>query len=199
MKIIWHGHACFEVQSNEGIVVFDPYKDNSVPGVYMEQLTADQVFTSHNHGDYNGIDKVDLLNRGKNINVEKISTYHDDKEGQLRGNNIIHIVFLENMKIAHLGDLGCDIDDDRLSNCDIFMIPVGGHYTIDAFMAKHIIDKYNPRIVIPMHYRGETFGYDVISTVDEFISICGNVNYSIDNTVIIGKGTPKQTIILKKS
>lgn len=199
MKIIWHGHACFEVQSDEGIVVFDPYKDNSVPGVYMEQLKADEVFISHSHGDHNGIDKVDLLNRGININVEKIYTYHDDKQGQLRGNNIIHIVSLENMKIAHLGDLGCDIDDDRLSNCDIFMIPVGGHYTIDAFMAKHIIDKYNPRIVIPMHYRGETFGYDVISTVDEFISICGNVNYSIDNTVFIDKGTPKQTIILKNS
>lgn len=47
MRIIWHGHACFEIQSKEGIIVVDPYKDNSVPGLYMSTIKADLVLTSH--------------------------------------------------------------------------------------------------------------------------------------------------------
>ena len=41
MRIIWHGHACFEVQSDEGIVVFDPYKDNSVENIINDEIFHD--------------------------------------------------------------------------------------------------------------------------------------------------------------
>ena len=25
MKIIWHGHSCFEITGKDGTIVFDPY------------------------------------------------------------------------------------------------------------------------------------------------------------------------------
>lgn len=197
MRVIYHGHACFEVQSKEGIVVFDPYADGSVPGVSMNVIEADIGFASHHHSDHNALDKIQLLNRNMNIRVDKIDTYHDDKLGTLRGKNIIHIVYLEDMKIAHLGDLGCDIDNELLYDCDVFMIPVGGHYTIDSLMAKHIIDKYKPRIVIPMHYSGDGFGYDVISTVDEFLSYYDDVLKVEGKDINIDKNMKNQVIYLK--
>lgn len=199
MRIIWHGHACFEIQSKEGIIVVDPYKDNSVPGLYMSTIKADLVLTSHGHSDHNAKDKVELLNRDKDIKMTQIHSFHDDKQGSLRGNNIIHVIELEDMKVVHLGDLGCDIDEEILNDCDVLMIPVGGHYTIDAKMAKNLVDKIKPRIVIPMHYRGDTFGYEEISTLDEFKTLASDIIEYNSNVIEVDKNTKKQTVMLKIS
>lgn len=199
MRIIWHGHACFEIQSQEGIIVVDPYKDNSVPGLYMSTIKADLVLTSHGHSDHNAKDKIELLNRNKDIKITQIHSFHDDKQGSLRGNNIIHVIELEDMKVVHLGDLGCDIDEEILNDCDVLMIPIGGHYTIDAKMAKNLVDKIKPRIVIPMHYRGDTFGYDEISTLDEFKTLASDIIEYNSNVIEVDKNTKKQTVMLKIS
>ena len=50
----------------------------------------------------------------------------------------------------------------------MLLIPVGGHYTIDAAAAVQVVRDLNPVLTIPMHYRGAGFGYDVIGTVDAF-------------------------------
>ena len=41
MKLIWYGHACFELRSSAGSVVFDPYRPGSVPGLSLPELNAD--------------------------------------------------------------------------------------------------------------------------------------------------------------
>jgi L-ascorbate metabolism protein UlaG (beta-lactamase superfamily) len=46
------------------------------------------------------------------------------------------------------------------------MIPVGGHYTIDALQAKKIIDEIKPALTILMHFRKGKIGYDVIADLD---------------------------------
>lgn len=51
------------------------------------------------------------------------------------------------------------------------MIPIGGYYTIDTKEALEYINQIQPRIVIPMHYRSGSMGYDVLSTNEEFIKI----------------------------
>ena len=33
MKLIWNGHSCFTIQSEDGTLVLDPYQDGSVPGL----------------------------------------------------------------------------------------------------------------------------------------------------------------------
>lgn len=52
----------------------------------------------------------------------------------------------------------------------MILIPVGGYYTIDGDQAARLIQRLHPSIVIPMHYRSDTFGFDVISTVEPFLS-----------------------------
>ena len=48
---------------------------------------------------------------------------------------------------------------------------MGGFYTIDAEEAVKYIQLLKPRMVIPMHFRNDVygFGYDEIATVDDFI------------------------------
>ena len=194
MKITWHGHACFTLESQDGTVVFDPYEDGSVPGLKPLQLSADLVLCSHQHGDH----KVKQTKKITNLKIDTIDCFHDDQNGTLRGHNIIHIVYCENMKVVHLGDLGHKLDHyDLLKNCDVLMIPIGGHYTIDAKTAYDIVNEIKPRVVIPMHYRSNKFGYDVIGTLDDYTQYINNQLIYKDSEIEITKTTPYHTALLK--
>ena len=198
MKIIWHGHACFTLETNEGRIVFDPYADGSIPGLKPLELSADVILCSHEHFDHNAREVVKQTRKLTRLNIETLDSYHDDKQGTLRGNNMIHIVNTEGMKAVHLGDLGHELDDySTLINCDVLMIPVGGHYTIDAKTAKNIVDAINPRVIIPMHYSSDTFGFDEIARVDEFLNITDYHIFYDTNEITIDKDTKNQIAILK--
>lgn len=54
------------------------------------------------------------------------------------------------------------------------MIPIVGHYTIDAATAKAAVDALNPTVVVPMHCRPEKFGFDVIETLAPFRALAEN-------------------------
>ena len=58
-----------------------------------------------------------------------------------------------------------------LRSCDALLIPVGGFYTIDAETAKRVADAIAPRVIVPMHYRHGSHGYDVIATVEDFLRL----------------------------
>lgn len=179
MKITWLGHSCFKIESVNYRVVLDPYGDGSVPGLQPVREQADLVLCSHGHGDHCATECVSLA-QGKisPFTVETISTWHDDREGSLRGPNTIHILDDGQCRIAHLGDLGCDPapeQKEKLRGLTALLIPVGGHYTIDATQAKKLVDELAPTVVIPMHYRQGGIGFDVIGTVDQFTRLCDDL------------------------
>lgn len=179
MNITWIGHSCFKIESQGFQIVLDPYQDGSVPGLRPVREQADQVLCSHGHGDHCGTQGVSLR-RGQSspFTAEAIETWHDDRQGALRGANTIHILDDGQCRVAHLGDLGCGLDPgqkEKLRGLTALLIPVGGYYTIDAVQAKRLVDELAPTVVIPMHYRGQGFGFDVIGTVDEFTGLCGGV------------------------
>lgn len=197
MKLIWHGHSCFTLISQDGTLVFDPYKKDCVPGLTLPDLEADVVLCSHGHDDHNAKELVKLSKREPLFQIQKIETYHDDQMGKLRGKNRVYIVQTEGMKVVHMGDIGCDFDMKDILHCDVLLIPIGGYYTIDTKKALQFIDKIQPRIVIPMHYRSNDFGYDVLSTVDEFKEKMGNCVELNTNTIEISKETKPQAVILR--
>ncbi len=181
MKITWLGHSCFKFEQNDYTLIVDPYFDGSVPGLANMKEKANKVLCSHGHKDHAGIEMVELNEEGIcPFKVEIIDAYHDDVQGQKRGNNRIHIIETEGIRIAHLGDLGCDLTQEQiavLTEVDIMLIPVGGFYTIDAEQAKEIVLQCKPKVTIPMHYRSDKykFGYDVMATVEDFVEIMDHV------------------------
>lgn len=205
MKLTWNGHSCFTLETAEGSVVLDPYADGQVPGLAPLRLRADMVLCSHEHRDHNAREVVTLTGNTPAFGVETISTFHDPENGALRGENTIHIISAEGMRIAHLGDLGCELtaqQEERLHRVDVLMVPVGGYYTISAHQARTLATPLFPRIIIPMHYRSATagyrFGYDVLGLLGNFTSVCPRESlvYYKGNTMEITKNTPGQTAIL---
>lgn len=200
MKIIWNGHSCFTVESEDGTVVLDPFADGTVPGFPPLKLSADLVLCSHEHADHNGRENVRLSGKQCAVSVERVASWHDGVQGAKRGDNTIHILTAEGLRVAHLGDLGCELTEEQaalLKNLDALMIPIGGYYTIDAQQAAEIIRKLQPRVTIPMHYRFDKYGYDVIATLDEFRARCENPIDYPGRELFLDSETAAQTAILK--
>ena len=85
-----------------------------------------------------------------------IASFHDSEKGKKLGFNTIYTVEFENIKLCHLGDLGeSDIDSETLEalgEIDVLFLPVGGKDVLDAEAAVKILNKIEPKAVIPMHY-----------------------------------------------
>ena len=174
LKIEYYGHACFRLTYGGQRIVLDPYADGSVPGLKKLRTEAEFVYCSHDHGDHNAASLVKLKDGGApNFAVEELLTDHDDAGGTLRGKNIIQLFTFGKLRVAHFGDLGRELtsaEAKKLSGLDCVMLPVGGYYTIDGLTAKKVTDAISPEAVIPMHYRSETAGYDVLGPVDDFFT-----------------------------
>ena len=164
MKIEYLGHACCLIENDKGNkFLFDPY--TGVGYEMPSQVNADVVFVSHGHFDHNYLDGVKnfsyLIAEEGSYNlldtpIEAIPTWHDEKQGALRGRNLIFKMKIDGLTLCHFGDLGEPYSlelAEKLVNADILFIPVGGRYTIDAKQAKEYIERIKPLAVIPIHYR----------------------------------------------
>jgi len=186
MIITWQGHSCFKLQDKSGpegvTVVTDPF--NKEVGLKVPNFEADIVTVSHQHADHNNIGAlrgnpfvIDCAGEYdfKGVLIEGVDSYHDEKDGAERGNNIIYRIEIDDISVTHLGDLGHTLSDaqlEKLVGTDILLIPVGGTYTLDAKRAVEVISQIEPRIVIPMHYKTKDIKID-LDPVDKFIKEVG--------------------------
>lgn len=203
MRITWYGHSCFKIESGSGSVVFDPYSNGSVPGLELPKgLTADVVICSHGHTDHNAEGLVALSgSTSSEIQVETLYTWHDGEKGAKRGENRISVVQVDGIRVAHLGDIGCDLTTGQkhiLGRLDVLMLPVGGKYTIDAPQAKRLADELNAAVTVPMHYKSGSFGLADIAGVEDYAALCGDVEYLDSDTLEIERRQPgHRTVVFK--
>lgn len=173
IKIKHIAHACFLIDNGKEKLIIDPY-DHSI-GYDKVEETVEYILISHDHHDHNYIQNIKLNDNVGSFVFRKVHSYHDDEQGKLRGENIIHIIQTGNTTICHLGDLGHVLTSDQveqIGKVDVLLIPVGGTYTIDYKQAVEVVKQINPNTVIPMHYKTEKTHLD-ISTVDNFIKAIG--------------------------
>ena len=202
ISVTWHGHSCFTVSCSGFSVILDPYAPGSVPGLEPLSLSADLCLCSHEHSDHGYRDAVSVSKSSPEnpFHIETIDSFHDSEKGALRGPNRIHILEAGGLKIAHMGDIGCTLPAQQmelLKNLDAILVPVGGYYTIDAAQAKSLVTALSPRVVIPMHYRLDRFGYPVIGRLEEYTKLCDDVVAYDTDTLVLDKDTRKQTAVLK--
>ena len=180
MKIRWHGHSCFEISDGQTVVT-DPHDGKSI-GVPTPRAKADIILVSHNHFDHNSVrtvkgassrvyDKPGMFTDGK-MEILGVPSFHDEAQGQKRGPVIIFKFKIDNIRMCHLGDLGCIPGEDvlqQLGEVDVLFVPVGDIFTIDGTRAWEVIAAINPLVVVPMHYR--TGGLSLsIKTIDPFLA-----------------------------
>jgi len=189
IKIKWLGHACYKIYFDDIQCVIDPFEKGYVPGYRDISTSADIILASHKHNDHCGLNEVQqLLRMVHGVTVTKVDTFHDDKNGALRGKNIVHVLEYNGIKVAHFGDIGHILTEEQvqqIGNVDVAIVPIGGTYTVRAPEAKAICEQVNAKVIIPMHYRTGEQGFDVLETTEEFESLFDNVkHYDSDEYVV---------------
>lgn len=216
MDIRYLGHSSFLIKTKNGTIVCDPYvsKDPQLGLKFPKGIAADIVTISHDHSDHNGVANIEgnpfvLKEPGeyeiKEMNFFGIQSFHDEKEGQERGKNVMFLIEVEGISVCHLGDLGHKLTSDQvndLNEVDILMIPVGGKYTIDAKTAVEVVNQIEPKIVIPMHYQDPEVSLE-LESVDTFYHEMGKEKKeSLDKLVVkesdLTEEEPQIVLLAKK-
>lgn len=200
VTITYNGHACFTLEANGYRAVIDPYMHGMVDGLPELALEAEAVYCSHGHADHNFTQAVNLVktDAAAPYVLESIESVHDDQGGTLRGKNLVRIFHFGDLRIAHLGDQGCVPEGallEALKGVDCLLIPVGGVYTIDPVQAKKAVELIAPKVTVPMHYRTDTAGFDVLAHLSDFTGQFGAVK-TCDNAFVLTKDTPNQILVI---
>lgn len=170
--IEWFGHSTFQITSSKGTrILTDPHIANDLPWPTLPQHI---VTTSHQHAPHSNVWMAKgspmvlegLTPGGENwrpihvgirdVSVYTVPAFHDKSQGLQRGKNAIFVYRVDDVCIAHLGDLGHSLTPLQLKilgKIDILLVPLaGGVYTITASEAREVTKQVHPRIAIPMHY-----------------------------------------------
>lgn len=219
MHITYYGHSCFKLADTQGTVLMDPF-DESV-GFALPRLSADVVTVSHDHADHNAYQAIKGTARRQNpfiikmageyevqmISVFGVETWHDATEGAERGPNTVYTVYLDGIRVCHLGDLGHELtakQREAIGDIDVLMVPVGGQYTIDAATAVKVVRTLEPAIVIPMHYQTaqhEPKVFGELSQVDAFLKAFGAETTPVAKLTLSASKLPEETevVVLEQS
>ena len=172
VMIEWMGHSTFQITSSKGTrILTDPHGAFDLPRPTLPQHI---VTTSHQHGPHNSVEMAPgtpvvlhgLTPSGDNwqkisttirdVSVYVVPAYHDKSQGLQRGKNAIFVFRVDDVCIAHLGDLGHLLTPDQLKmmgRIDILLMPIaGGYFTVTPTEAKEVTKQVNPKIAIPMHF-----------------------------------------------
>lgn len=116
--------------------------------------------------------------------------------GRQRDGNSIFIFETGDLCIGHLGHLHHVLAAEDLAwtgQLDIVMVPVDGSYTMDQTAMVETLDVLKPRLVLPMHYFGQ-------STLSRFLAALGarfEVETSATPEVVVSPATlPRETTVL---
>lgn len=204
-KIYWAGQSCFQIsvstsKDHSADIVIDPF-DEEKTGLKLPNLSADILLVTHDHHDHNNVKDVKgtpfLIQvpgeyEIKEVFIQGIPSFHDDKEGKEKGQNTIYMIEAEDLRFCHLGDLGqkqlTDEQLEKIDRVDVLMIPVGGEYTIDSSSAQKIISQIEPKIVIPMHYALPKLKYK-LDEVSKFLKTMGKPSVTPQDKLVVKDST----------
>ena len=86
------------------------------------------------------------------IVIETIPAYNKLKPFHPKGNRWQgYIVNMDDVRYYVAGDTDVNADIQKVK-CDVALIPIGGHYTMDKKQAADYIASLKPKAVIPTHY-----------------------------------------------
>ena len=183
MILRYFGHSLFTMALENGkTLLTDPYGDfHAYP---KQKLFADVVTISHHHHDHDAIsmvsgnplviDQLGVYSPIQDVMISAVPSKHDDKEGALRGDNLIYVIEAEGLKIVHLGDVGHLLTERQrlaIGVPDVLLTPIGGYYTTDAQTAFENMRLLKPRVTIPMHYRTDFCADMPIQTEQPFFAL----------------------------
>jgi L-ascorbate metabolism protein UlaG (beta-lactamase superfamily) len=172
MRIDVLGHACVTLTAQSGQkLLIDPYQPGGFGGRMRYppiEVSPDYVATTHDHADHAAIDAVpgdpEELSGARDVSagpfrIRRFEFDHDEYDGRRFGGSVdVLRIEADGRSVVHGADIGQSPPpsvDPPLRGSDLFMVPVGGLYTIGAGQAVEWCARLAPRRVMPIHFKTE--------------------------------------------
>ena len=161
MEIIWLGHSCFRLRTNDLVVVTDPFPDSI--GLRMGGVRGLAVTVSHqhdNHSHWQGVEGNPRVLSGpgeyelSGIYVTGVMTPRSTNDPEDK-RNTAYLIEMESLRLCHLGDVSSALSTrqiEELAPVDILFVPSGGVCTVEVPQAIALMQSLEPKVVVPMHY-----------------------------------------------
>ncbi len=221
MKLSWYGHASFGITSAAGIhIVTDPY-DPETSGYKPFSEVADLILMSSDNDSFHCnhqlvpkkldtvvINTLELARSGaqtvsKGIPVKAIEAMealnHREHDPDA---NAMYRMEVDGLQIGHFGDIGNPLSNEQMAffkDIDILLVLAGGHPTIELDDLKDAIDRIQPRLVIPMHFRTLRYKLRNIYWLSPFLSFFAEdqIDFACNSSISLSKqDMPDSTRVL---
>lgn len=219
MKLKWYGHASFLVTGSDGVtIITDPYTPET-SGYLPIPDSPDFVVVSSDNDSFHC--RADLIpgqpmvinalqlaqNEGtlteKGVVFQAIEAmealdhqFHDpDQNGMYR-------FTVDGISVGHMGDIGNPLSEEQMqffAGVDVLLALAGGHPTIALDDLFTVIQRTQPKLVVPMHFR--TLRYKPRNTfwIQSFLNYFDpvDVDFACDTEVTLSKDSlPEKTRVL---
>lgn len=156
MEIQHLGLTSFILKTKKTTIIIDPLSKDTATKVKKER--ADIVLMSRPKSSYFNCENVSssyLVDCPGEYEIKGIMVFgypaFDGSEV-----NVVYQIMADEISIVHLGGLTTKPKDgifDELGSVDILLVPVGNMFSLDAKIAKDVINSLNPAYAIPCNYK----------------------------------------------
>ena len=105
-----------------------------------------------------------------NIFIKGVPAYNINKPFHPRSNNWLGYIITYNGISYYIAGDTDKIEEAENVKCDIAFVPIGGHFTMDAYEASELIKIIKPKEVIPIHYGSIVGNIDDAKKLKEFLA-----------------------------
>ena len=195
MTISWLGFNYFKVQNTQRTLLFNPYGLDKKTKFYKSKadlvLFTDSTKVASTSVDSNAL----VIDSPGEYEASNIFVYGR----QVRKDNNIYLVTLDDIKIAFLGEYNhqelSNGDAELIEGADILILPVGGGELSTAKEANKIISRVEPRVVIPScHSAGS--GKLKTDSVTDFVKEFGVKPEEMDKFKVKKSDLPQEEVKL---
>ena len=220
VTVKWLGHTCFLFSGGGLDILVNPFRSvGCTAGYRPPQVPADLVLISSqllDEGEIEGLPgKPKILFEPSvyqigDIKIEGFGSPHDRVGGKRFGTNVAWQWTQGGVKILHLGGATAPIEIEQkilMGSPDIVFVPVGGGAkAYNPQEAKVAIDKLNPKLVVPTHFRTQAaddtscIGDYSILPVDDFLNLMTGTTVrrvNSDTFSIIPQNIPQQGPVIQ--
>ena len=169
-NLTYYGHCAFLWQTGQGLrVLADPYRNQEDRYWFTRlfpQVECDLGLITHAHFDHDAAERLPvgasllrtpgLLEVG-DMSIQGIMDIHSGASG-LRGmRNVMFLLETGGLRFLHIGDNRADWPEEvsqAVGKVDVLMVTVDDtSHLLSYAEVDSLIERVDPRIVIPMHYR----------------------------------------------
>jgi L-ascorbate metabolism protein UlaG (beta-lactamase superfamily) len=214
MRLKFYAQSAFHITADDGTrIMIDPFTHTERIRYDATFDEADIVLVTHEHGDHSNVDAVPgdhQVVRGvgtqtvRGLHFHGIGSYHDKEQGARRGPNTVFVFDVDGVRVAHLGDQGCELEPAQvaqLQGVNVMIAPVGGGPTLDPDLIWRLAEEIQPNVFVPCHFKTPEIDVDII-TVDQFVEGKPNVRRTGSSEVTLEAGNlpePIEILVLDRS